>query len=257
MRLVTKAILLLSLVALGVFCIWVAGQRGTGRLKVGELFEPRPAAADGQGRFFDDPIGHLRERLTQSRQGTGRGQPAAPTEHPHAEPRDLDSTAEDEGTVLVLEHPESVLGADPPGPSLKPEGVQGMLVSSRWKRAGGGQEALYEVKPGDTLYDIAASRYGDPRYVRLIEAANPGLDPQRLRIGDRLVMPDVAETSEAPAAPQPKVYEVRRNDTLIGIARRFYGDASMYRKIYEANRDVLSSPNATLRIGQRLRLPEF
>ena len=60
----------------------------------------------------------------------------------------------------------------------------------------------------------------------------------------------------APTPSQTKVYVVQKNDTLIGIARRFYGDAAMYKNIYEANRDILPSVNATFYVGQRLRLPE-
>ena len=95
--------------------------------------------------------------------------------------------------------------------------------------------------------------------MRLIEAANPGVNARALKIGDRLVLPEKPKPQEAGVAPTPaqtKVYVVQKNDTLIGIARRFYGDASMYRRIYEANRDVLKSPTAPLYVGQRLRMPE-
>ncbi|MCI4662507.1 MAG: LysM peptidoglycan-binding domain-containing protein [Neomegalonema sp.] len=49
-------------------------------------------------------------------------------------------------------------------------------------------------------------------------------------------------------------YIVRSGDTLGSIAQRSYGDAFMYRKIYNANRDILRSPNF-IEVGQRLYLP--
>lgn len=57
-----------------------------------------------------------------------------------------------------------------------------------------------------------------------------------------------------PAYPEVKVYRVQRGDTLSSIAARFYGDRSKWRRIYEANRNVLDSPES-LRVGQRLVVP--
>lgn len=50
----------------------------------------------------------------------------------------------------------------------------------------------YVVRPGDTLGKIARKFYGDARQFRLIVAANRILDPDRLRVGQRLVIPDAA-----------------------------------------------------------------
>ena len=47
---------------------------------------------------------------------------------------------------------------------------------------------------------------------------------------------------------------VQKGDTLSKIAQQYYGDASLYPKICEANRDVLKDPNL-IRIGQKLRIP--
>jgi nucleoid-associated protein YgaU len=49
-------------------------------------------------------------------------------------------------------------------------------------------------------------------------------------------------------------YTVEPGDTLSAIAQRFYGDASLYPRIYEANTDQLSSPNLIFP-GQVLRIP--
>ena len=51
-----------------------------------------------------------------------------------------------------------------------------------------------------------------------------------------------------------EAYTVQSGDTLSRIAKRFYGDANLYPKIFEANRDQLSDPDK-IRIGQALKLP--
>ena len=48
---------------------------------------------------------------------------------------------------------------------------------------------------------------------------------------------------------------VREGDTLGSIARRAYGKASLYTKIYEANPDLLTNPHS-LRVGMKLRVPK-
>jgi len=47
---------------------------------------------------------------------------------------------------------------------------------------------------------------------------------------------------------------VEAGDTLSKIAQRYYGDASLYRQIFEANRDQLKDPDL-IKVGQKLRIP--
>jgi nucleoid-associated protein YgaU len=49
-------------------------------------------------------------------------------------------------------------------------------------------------------------------------------------------------------------HEVQKGETLSKIAQKYYGDASLYPKIFEANRDTVKDPNM-IRIGQKLRIP--
>jgi LysM repeat protein len=60
---------------------------------------------------------------------------------------------------------------------------------------------------------------------------------------------------QAAAAPAARTYEVKSGDSLSKIAKQFYGDASKYPKIFEANRDQLSDPDK-IKPGQKLRIPE-
>ena len=67
---------------------------------------------------------------------------------------------------------------------------------------------------------------------------------------------DKTPADKAPAADNPytQTYVVQSGDTLSKIAEKYYGDASLYTKIFQANRDVLSDPNK-IRPGQKLRIP--
>jgi nucleoid-associated protein YgaU len=66
------------------------------------------------------------------------------------------------------------------------------------------------------------------------------------------------EKSAAPAAaadnPYTQTHVVVPGDTLSKIAQKYYGDASLYPKIFQANRDVLNDPNK-ISPGQKLRIP--
>jgi nucleoid-associated protein YgaU len=51
-----------------------------------------------------------------------------------------------------------------------------------------------------------------------------------------------------------RTYVVVKGDSLSRIAKREYGDAQEWRRIYEANRDVIDNPDL-IYPGQTLRLP--
>jgi nucleoid-associated protein YgaU len=72
-------------------------------------------------------------------------------------------------------------------------------------------------------------------------------------------------TQAPPATPMPtpseesgdgRTYVVEEEDTLWIIAEKVYDDGSMYMKIYEANRDQLDDPEATLDVGTILVIPD-
>jgi nucleoid-associated protein YgaU len=50
-------------------------------------------------------------------------------------------------------------------------------------------------------------------------------------------------------------YTVKPGDTLSKISREFYGDPNQFRKIFDANRNVLSDPDR-ISPGQQLVIPE-
>jgi nucleoid-associated protein YgaU len=67
---------------------------------------------------------------------------------------------------------------------------------------------------------------------------------------------DIMADDNKPAADNPytQTHVVQSGETLSKIAEKYYGDASLYPKVFQANRDVLSDPNK-IRPGQKLRIP--
>jgi LysM repeat protein len=65
-----------------------------------------------------------------------------------------------------------------------------------------------------------------------------------------------APPAAAPGPPiGPRIHEVVKGDTLGAIAKTYYGNASLYPKIFEANRDILDNPDL-IKVGQKLKIPE-
>jgi nucleoid-associated protein YgaU len=65
----------------------------------------------------------------------------------------------------------------------------------------------------------------------------------------------VTPTSATPAAPAATEYEIKSGDSLSAIAKRFYGDATQWRKIYDANRDVMGDDPDKIYPGQKITIP--
>jgi nucleoid-associated protein YgaU len=62
-----------------------------------------------------------------------------------------------------------------------------------------------------------------------------------------------SSTASSPALG--KSYTVQKGDSLSKIAKREYGDAQQWRRIYEANRDTIKDPDL-IYPGQVVRIPE-
>jgi len=62
-------------------------------------------------------------------------------------------------------------------------------------------------------------------------------------------------SSTAPSAePATQTYTVAAGDSLSKIAKKYYGDAAKWRKIFEANRDIIKNPDL-IHPGQTLKIP--
>lgn len=104
---------------------------------------------------------------------------------------------------------------------------------------------IYVVQPGDTLSAIA-QRYQIS--VRSIAQANGLADPNRIRVGQKLVIPDTASTAVVPLG-EVVPYRVQRGDTLFLLARRY---GTTIEDIMALNH--LSDANL-IRVGQLLLIP--
>ena len=119
---------------------------------------------------------------------------------------------------------------------------------------------VYTCRAGDTWHTLAAFYYGQPARADLLQTANEGLE--RPVAGEPILVPkfDLAleVPDRAPAEPRTepefRIYTVEAGDTLSGISSTVYGTASRWMQIYDANRDVLSSPDA-VSVGVKLRIP--
>ncbi|MBV8552574.1 MAG: LysM peptidoglycan-binding domain-containing protein [Acidobacteriaceae bacterium] len=88
----------------------------------------------------------------------------------------------------------------------------------------------------------------DPAYSDLTcdLTIDPSLAPQKTQAA--------AASASAGASASTRTYTVKPGDTLSKIAEQFYGKATDYNRIFEANRDKLSDPNK-IQVGQELVIP--
>ena len=69
-----------------------------------------------------------------------------------------------------------------------------------------------------------------------------------------IIINQPAATQQRAAGSGQQSYTVQAGDTLSRISAKVYGESSRWTEIFEANRDLLPSPNA-LKPGQVLRIP--
>jgi nucleoid-associated protein YgaU len=67
-------------------------------------------------------------------------------------------------------------------------------------------------------------------------------------------MPDFSNVQSGSSSTAEKVYVVVAGDSLSKIAKREYGNANDWPRIFEANKDILKDPNKIFP-GQKLRIP--
>jgi len=138
------------------------------------------------------------------------------------------------------------------------------------------QFVLHTVQRGETLGKIAQEYLGSTQRHPEIYAANADdlRNPNDLRVGMVLKIPvDVAETSRPPARPPqqptplkpavpvkppaeapPLTHTVKRGDSLSNLALQYLGNSERYMEIFEANADIMKTPNA-LQLGMTLKIP--
>ncbi len=113
---------------------------------------------------------------------------------------------------------------------------------------------IEESNPGIKDLDIqfndgTVSMFGEAESAEAMEKAV-------LMAGNIQGVSDVAadNLSSPPAAQKVEYYTIVKGDTLSAIAKRHYGDASQYPRIFEANREVIKDPDLIF-VGQKIRIP--
>jgi DNA-binding SARP family transcriptional activator/LysM repeat protein len=139
---------------------------------------------------------------------------------------------------------------DPPGGGAPPPASLGTPTAET-------QTAQREhvVRPGESLWSIAAAECASPLYWRDIADLNGIEHPALIHPGTVLRIPAACEV------PEHVAYVVAPGDTLSRIAQREYGAAGAWEAIWQANRGVVMSDGRTfsdpalILPGWTLRLP--
>ncbi len=93
----------------------------------------------------------------------------------------------------------------------------------------------------NTLDQIAAAaRALNPNTINVLSTSRPSSPPRT--------------SSVPPTTSAPRTHVVQQGDSLTRISMRYYGTATRWQEIYQANRELLSEANA-LQPGQRLQIP--
>jgi len=113
-----------------------------------------------------------------------------------------------------------------------------------------------------------------------IDADNPGIRDMQVVFNDGVVsITGAADSSEAlekavlmagnikgvgevkadsvtvpEAGPKVEYHVIRSGDTLSALAKKYYGNAMDYQKIFAANREVIKDPDKIF-VGQKIRIP--
>lgn len=88
----------------------------------------------------------------------------------------------------------------PPMPASAPAKVKAPATGPATSQATTGPTyIMYTIRPGDTLGRIAGTVMGNRANARLIERANPGLDPTKLTVGQVIKVPVLKKRTPATA----------------------------------------------------------
>jgi nucleoid-associated protein YgaU len=125
------------------------------------------------------------------------------------------------------------------------------LLDDILKSALGGQQAGQALlaERGKGLLESVKSVFRSAGKASAEPAQRPKADFSDVKAGS-------SSTAPKPAAAAEETYTVVSGDSLSKIAKRFYGDANDWRRIYEANREVIGANPDLIRPGQKLRIPK-
>jgi nucleoid-associated protein YgaU len=179
---------------------------------------------------------------------------------------------------------------------LPPVGEPPMPIaaSTQGSASAQGSNALgfYEIAAGDNPWKISSKVFGDGKYAQKILSANPGLNPNRMTVGQKVKIPalpnvtakiQLADAASVPSNPGPapiaealttaggpgstttdtgaapatggaRTHKVQAGDSLGKIAKEYLGSAGpkSVKKILDANPGLDA---AHLRVGTTIKIP--
>lgn len=130
----------------------------------------------------------------------------------------------------------------------------------------------HKVQPGETFVTIARAVYGDGKYFKALEKANPNVNPRALKPGMTIQLPPASEVKRSTGtagkshdnSPQTRpsnvsggsTYTVQKDDSLYKIARKLYpGKRGVEDELYLLNKQVIGPDSTKLKPGMVLKLP--
>ena len=169
--------------------------------------------------------------------------------------------------------PPEPTAAPPPPPTAVPTPAVTVTDLSLGKSLGPDKKVQTPTdtfKPKDTIFAVVSTdgsaassviavkwTFGEGQTVK--EDSMPN-DPDKPDFSD--VVSGSSSTAPSPPAapggsnaPTARMYIVQSGDSLSKIAKKFYGDANSWRRIYEANKDVVKNPDL-IQPGWKLQIPD-
>ena len=181
---------------------------------------------------------------------------------------DTRSQKQTDGDVQDDSRPPSAVGAaldakaDAPAPSARAAGSRSLSDAAR----------THKVQLGETFVTIARAAYGDGKYFKALEKANPNVNPRSMKPGTVIQLPpesDVKQSSrqssKSPSlAPSTRpalsgdgtTYTVQKDDNLYKIAHKFFPNRKdAADELYALNKSVIGPDSTKLKPGMVLKLP--
>jgi nucleoid-associated protein YgaU len=128
-------------------------------------------------------------------------------------------------------------------------------------------ERTHVIASGDTFEALAQKYFNDSTKWKLISKANPTVEPERLKIGQKIRIPaggstatlaadtsaqSVTSPARSTGATGGNLHTVAKGDTPSSISRKYYGSDKYWRQILAANKGATEK---NLKVGQKLTIP--
>lgn len=91
----------------------------------------------------------------------------------------------------------------------------------------------YKLKSGMTLYSISTMLYGDNKMVSRLKKVNNITDVTNVSVGKTLLLPKTY--SDKYKTSTPRIYKIKKGDTLFSISMKYYGNKNMIESIRDFN----------------------